>query len=105
MTERRYIDRPEPGYYKTRLVRGGWEVGVRIFVEADRLAIEIDGERCDRKGQPFDVYAEWPWLRPDTEANFRFLARTREWANLYEPEHPAANPWRPIDLSRLPPRF
>lgn len=110
------IDRPEEGHYLTKLVRGGIAVGVRFYYDADGyMRVEVDG--CT--GKPFrrddgsvvellyDPLEVWTWCcgKPIPEREFNFLVRRREWAKQHAPDHPAANPHKPIDLNKLPPRF
>jgi hypothetical protein len=100
------IDQPQQGYYCTRLVRGGLSVGVRFFFDdVGHLRVEVDGRTARADGQPLDPFEIWPFCRPISEREFLFLARRREWAREHAPDHPAANPTRPVDLSKLPPRF
>jgi hypothetical protein len=110
------IDQPREGYYRTRLIRGGIFVGVRFYRDAEGyLRVEVDGrshrivKQDDAPDQivlldPLDI---WPWCcgQEITEREFHFLARRREWAHEHAPDHPAANPTQPIDLTKLPPRF
>jgi hypothetical protein len=114
--DRPRIDQPREGHFRTRLVRGGLYVGVRFYYDGDGyLRVEVDGrthriERQDGEPDrvvPLDPLEVWPWCcgQEITEKEFRFLARRREWAHEHAPDHPAANPREPIDLTKLPPRF
>jgi hypothetical protein len=117
VTERPYIDQPRAGCFRTRLVRGGIFVGVRFFFdEAGHMRVEVDGRthRIEKgiDGAPdqivlLDPLEVWPWCcgQEITEREFQFLARRRQWAHEHAPDHPAANPREPIDLTKLPPRF
>jgi hypothetical protein len=74
---------PEAGWYRTRLVKGGPFVPVRIFVEREidpetgeltgpeRLACECDGQRRD----PAQL---WSFLEPISKANFDRLGAMRQ---------------------------
>jgi hypothetical protein len=103
------IDRPRAGFFRTRLARGGIYVGVRFWVDTvDRCwRVEVDGRLTRTDGQPLDPLEVWPWCAGQeiTEREFNFLARRRQWAEEHAPDHPAANPEEPVDLSKLPPRF
>jgi hypothetical protein len=124
MAER--IDQPRPGFYSTHLVRGGIKVGVRIWFgrpiidgeeqdRSPRLCVEVDGrtDRLDRDEQtgeplgrvPLDVDEVWPFCRPITEAEYRYLRRLAVWAQAHAPDHPAANPRDPIELRAMKPLF
>jgi hypothetical protein len=124
MAER--VDQPRPGFYSTRLVRGGLKVGVRIWFgqpiidgevqdRSHRLCIEVDGrtdrlERHEASGEPvgrvpLDVDEVWPFCVPITEAEYRYLRRRAAWAREHAPDHPAANPRDPVDLRSMKPLF
>jgi hypothetical protein len=98
---------PEPGFFKLRLCAGGWHVPALIrrrddgtwqaVIDTDPLAPSADPATAPgvariwhggvRIGQP-----EYDWL----------LA-IREHAHAHDPEHPAAQPRRPIHPMRLKP--
>jgi hypothetical protein len=111
MTPSRRIDRPEPGFFRMRLVRGGVFVGARIYrpcpmhpetCEAlDRwfdLEAEIDGE-------PADVLRVWESGDPITPAEFAYLDARGAWARRVVPDHPFANPRRPVTWAEIPVLF
>jgi hypothetical protein len=74
-----YVDRPQAGFYKTKLVKGGPWVGVRIWW--DYPIDPVTGETMDRSpvlkaetaGKPSDPYEIWTWCagRPITETEYR----------------------------------
>lgn len=78
-----YDDIPECGWYRTRLVRGGPYVPVRIFVEREidwetgellgpeRLVCECDGERRDAS-------RIWTFLKAISKAEYDALVQRRE---------------------------
>lgn len=104
----RRIDAPEPGYFCRRRVAKGWEVPGQICRnEAGKLYAVIDGVTFPAHDDPeLDVNGVmWLWqgARQITEAHYRWLAATRAWADRYNPDHPAVNTLKPIDLSRLKP--
>lgn len=76
------IDQPQPGYYKTRLVKGGPFVAVRIWWQPP-----LDpwtGEELDRgptlmaevNGRPRDPYDIWTWCA-DKPVDFAEYHRLR----------------------------
>ena len=116
------INTPLPGYYKTRLVKGGPYVPARIFrtccctvnggeenaehpwrPSCDRfppLRGEINGEERN----PFDIWSRLA-KHPITKADFHFMTDTRKWAEAHSPLMPEADPRRSIDLNTIPPMF
>jgi hypothetical protein len=95
-----------PGTYKTRMVKGGQEVPVRLTLISERdeagelvgdeiLILEIDGERVE---SPWD----YPMLTgvPIAEAEYRYLLARRK----YEREHGTAlaDARKPIDFLTTP---
>jgi hypothetical protein len=94
---------PRCGYFKTKLVRGGPWVPVRIFLvqvlDQDGLLIEDERYEARVNGKRRD--AEDAWIRcadhPIDRDEFRFMCATAEWAEKHSPRDPAANPKRPID--------
>lgn len=108
--ERSIIDRPQEGWFRTRLVKGGPLVPARIWrsVATDPLT----GEALDRSpilqaeinGKPIDPYELWPRVadRRITEAEFKFMTADSEWCQRHAPNEPAANPGKPIDLRTAP---
>lgn len=112
------ISTPVPGFYRRRLVKDGPWVPVRIkpwpLVNDDGEPIDREDARCFVSwpplrcfvdGQERDVWDQWPFLHPITEAEFRYMTDTAAWARQYAPHDPTANPKRPIDINRLPPVF
>ena len=117
---------PTAGYYATKLVRGGPRVPVRIwhgqavvageeqdrapgwFVEidgrTDRVEFGDDGYRCR---VPLDVETVWPHCakEPIAESEYRFLVADAAHARDWRPDHPKANPRKPVDFNTLPMRF
>lgn len=112
---------PSAGFYATRLVRGGIEVPAMVWHgcpvidgerqdRSTRWCIALDGKSCrfDKEQQcrvPLDALDHWPLRRRITAREYAFLRRRTRWAHEHAPEHPAANPYAPIDLNALPPRF
>jgi len=95
----------EEGFYKTRLVRGGVFVPVRVAYEGDRdeTGELIEDERliCEVNGEARDeVWARkhWPHFagNPIPEADYRFMVDKAAWARQHEPDAPEANPYRAV---------
>ena len=118
---------PIAGFYATRLVKDGPRVAVRIWYGAAVIAgeeqdrghdwrVEIDGrtdrfERDETTGYrcrvALEVERAWPYCakEPVSEAEYRYLAAHAEWARKNQPDHPKANPRKPVDFHTLPVRF
>lgn len=118
---------PQEGYFATTLVKGGPRVAIRIFFgppvidgeeqdRAPRWNVEVDGrtdhwERDEgniyRCRVAFEVEGFWPWCarEPISEPEYRFLVADAEWARKHAPDHPKANPYKPVDFMTLPVRF
>src|SRR5262245_39905323 len=119
------IGQPEVGFYTCRLGKHGPKVAVRIWWgepifdgeaqdRSHRWNIEVDGEtdriERDDDGKPIgrvllDVDEYWPFCcgSPITESEYRFLLRRVAWARKHDPQHPVANPRRPIDVRTMKP--
>lgn len=82
------IDQPQPGFYKTRLCKGGPFVGARI----------TDDLQCFVAGEVHDVYETWPWLagNPITREQYVFLEHKRLWAQRNAPWEALAHPRKAI---------
>jgi hypothetical protein len=106
----------QPGWYKTRLVKGGPFVPARVFVEREydsesgdlltdeRLRIEVNGRIIDE-----EKHAD-AWLglakRPITQAEYDYMTAVALHAGWHDTKQPQANPHKPIDwLSVRPPIF
>jgi hypothetical protein len=122
------VDEIVGGYYRVRLIRDGIFVGVKFWYglpcfdgeeldRSHRWNCEVDGRTTrpvvDDEGNDtgvrelLDPFETWPYAcgHPISEREFQFLATRRTWAEEHEPEHPAANPHRPIDIRKLRPGF
>jgi hypothetical protein len=106
MTTKR-VDLIVEGHYRCRLVRKGIHVGVRFwFDQIDNCwRVEVDGRTHRADGEMLNPYEVWPWCEPVTAFEYEFMERRRQWAQQHAPDHPAANAFEAVDLSRLPPRF
>ena len=103
------FNEPVPGYYRRRLVRGGPWVPVRIWRGFDKcphtgLELERGWElRCTVNGIYRDPRAEWLWVcnEPITEAEFRYLTDTKNYAVEHDHEMPEATPRTPVDFNKI----
>lgn len=115
------------GFYQVRLIKGGIMVGCRFWHGAPvfdgeeldrshRWCVAVDGATTrpalDADGLPIegvrellDAWEVWPYAcgRPISEREFQFLARRRTWAVEHDPQHPAAQPRKPVDVLQLKP--
>lgn len=91
-------DKPEEGYYQTRLVRGGVFVPVHLWKEGEEWKALLDGE-------PYtgDILHLWVWCmgRPVPEHEYEYLLARGRHARRWTPEAPAANPHQPVDWLRV----
>lgn len=107
------IDQPEAGYYRTRQVRGGPWCAVRIW-----HGPPVDphtGEELDRAprwqatidGREADAMYLWPYCGGNRidEAEYNYLMATSAYAKQHAPDHPAADPMKPIDHMHIKPPF
>lgn len=106
-----------------KLVRNGVRVPVRIWFGAPvvdgeeldrspRWCVEIDG-RTDRTEKdadgyrcrvPLDVLDAWPYCarEPITAAEYAYLVAHAAWARDHAPDHPKAEPRKPVDFNTIP---
>ena len=116
MSEARRIDRPEPGLFVMKFVKGGPEIPARIWRPCcctvnggDEQVLHDWRETCDRyphlqgeiAGKPADLWRVWGSGRRTTEPHWRYLSDVRKWAEAHAPDDPAANPGQPIDLKQV----
>ena len=107
---------PVAGFYGARLINGGIAVGVMIWHgcpviagerqdRSPRWCIAVNGLTTDKNGELLDVFDRWPFVggEPISHREYAFRKRRRLWARKHAPEHPAANPFEPIDLRKLKP--
>ncbi len=103
----REIAHPRAGFYRLRLVRGGWRVPARIVHGEDGLWMAvIDGVPSLPVLDPAECPAIekiWTGGSVITETEFRYLEALREACKRWQPSHPAANPTRPINPMSLSP--
>lgn len=102
-------NRPQCGWYKCRLTRGGIFVPARIWIEQ---SVGDDGElldepriRCEINGiEEYDLARWWTWLGayPISKGEFDYLMAQKDWAETYAPNDPAANPRLPLNPLSTP---
>jgi hypothetical protein len=114
----RHADAPQPGYFSTRLVKGGPLVCARIWrpcactvgggdgnvphdwtPACDRwqdLVAEIDGHGC-----PVD--AVWQYAGFIDKSDYEFMRDAAAWDRLNDPDSPHANPRQAVDLRQMKP--
>lgn len=109
--EANFIDHPECGWFKRKLVKGGPFVAARIWLrqDVDEAGELLDDEvmLCEVNGENADPHDQWNWLagNPIPESEFQYLMGLRDWAAWHAPEDPAANPTKPLDHLSTPIRF
>lgn len=113
-------DTPIPGWYRTRLVKNGPWVPVRIYhglpvvsgEEQDRApqwCVEVAGKTDYVEKDPdnpeyrchvlLDVYRYWPWCgrEPITEGEYKYMIAHAAWSKQHAPHHPEAQPRKAIN--------
>ena len=101
------IGRPEPGFYRIRLVKDGPWVPVRYVVivrgrpdRPKRIACIVGLDDWS-----YDPLQLWNRCHKIPEREYRYLVAITKHAKRHEPWAPEANPDKPIDLNTLPPIF
>lgn len=107
----REIAKPEPGFFRVRLVKGGPLLAARIFLPCpidpefghpmDRsrhLAAEIDGKDAN-------VDRVWTTGERIGAAEFQYLSDDAAWCRDYAPAEPRANPKSAVDVRKTQPVF
>jgi hypothetical protein len=111
MNQPRRIDRPEPGFWMMRLVKGGPEVPAAILRVQTTHEPGEPSNQMDRSpflvalinGEPVDLATVWERRgRPVTRAEYEFQLADGDWHRAYAPDHPKANPTKPIDTLTVP---
>lgn len=100
---------PQPGFFRMRLVPRGWAVPARIFhLPDDTWMAVIDGQECAPDADPAlaqDVARIWHSGLHISPQEYEWLNRLREAALERQPDHPAAQPRRPIIVANLRPLY
>jgi hypothetical protein len=102
--ENRLIWPPEPGWFRLRLVRGGWQVPCQIVHQDGLWWAIVDGEAKAANADPAcaeDVERIWHYGTAIMRHEFDYLEALRAFA---PPDHPARNPLVRIDPRTLTPQ-
>jgi hypothetical protein len=97
---------PEAGWFRFRLVRGGWAVPAAIRQTDDGWSAVIDGFEHPPHDDP--AHAEgvsdlWTYGDRIEQHEYDYLTALREHVRRADPSHPAANPHRAILPAMLRP--
>jgi hypothetical protein len=100
------VDQPEPGYYITRLVKGGPLVPVLIWLEdgeRDEAGDLLGDQRlmCLVNGEPRDPMQEWAHLKPCSADVWKYMTEDVEWVNQWAQHDPKLRPREPVDYARI----
>jgi len=104
------IDKPQAGYYATRLVRNGPLVAVHIWYGAPpdpedprKLLDRSHRWQCLVDGCEADPWETWPRVagRTITEGEYRRLLGAKKWDRIYAPDSPTQKPDKPVNWSKL----
>jgi hypothetical protein len=102
-------EKPECGWFKTRVIRGGLFIPARIWMYqhvCPSTGELLDDEvlQCEVDGKYRDPAEEWPWLmaRPISKAEYKYMVARQEWTKAYAPDDPAARPRQPVDWTKVP---
>ena len=103
----RRIDQPQPGLFRLRLTRRGWEVAARIIHHPDGTwQAVVDGIEHPANADPFAapwVSRVWEGGRESDEADYAWRLAVKAWAEVHDPDHPACHPTEPIKPGLLKP--
>lgn len=97
------ISKPEAGFFRTRLAKGGPFVPARIWLD-ETIPERPDMWLAEVNGKPADALRWWPSLAGNriTEEEFNHLVRVVAWAEASAPNAPEANPRTAINLADQP---
>jgi len=107
-SQARFVDIVEPGYFRLRLVRGGWQVPCRIESTSDGWQATIDGFTHPANPDPWraegvsDIHTYGERIDAKT---YSWLLSIKSWAAENNPDHPACWPRRAIDRLNLRPLY
>lgn len=116
--EARYVGRPEPGFYRVRLVRGGPWVAAQIILAPtpdpwvpdnpmDRpcyWSVVVNGEpsKLTEMVPDKDVWKVYEWGERIDRETYDLMLAQAEWDRKYDPASPLANPDKRVDLRSAP---
>jgi len=105
----RAVNDPEAGHYLIRLIRGGVRVPAQIIFEDGKWSATIGGVL---QGEPHadpvhaaKVLSIWWYGERIDKTEHDFQVSVIEHVKKHQPDHPAANPRQPIDLTKMKPLF
>lgn len=93
--------RPQPGYYKRKLVRGGPWIPVRLWVDPahdGRIAATVGID--DRADFAIDI---WTWVagNPISEDEYNYLIANLKHVRDHRPDDPLNTPTAPVDFATM----
>ena len=97
---------PTPGFYLVRLVPKGPFVGAQIAHDDTGWWSMLDGVYSDPVDDPVwltDVEKIHAYGRMTTMAEVQFRLGLKRYQQIYNPDAPAANPRKPINIDKLVP--
>lgn len=101
----RQIDKPEPGFFKMRLVSKGPHVAAQISHQDGRWWADIDGVRqIPSHEDPMiaegvtRIWESGERIHPD---QYDHLLAMSAWAKEHDQTHPLADPKQPINVNRM----
>ena len=105
-TKARVVSEPKVGFYKVRLTSKGWPVPAELRIHNGLWWATLDGDPLGcwlpedflllsdaTLAMRIHLYGE-----QIDGAEFYYLNALREFCKLHHPDHPAANPTRPINI-------
>lgn len=104
-------DNPIAGFYRSRLVKKGPLVAIKVWWGQP---LDENGEIMERHmrwqaladGRPIDLSKVWPWCanQPIEEWEYDLMLATARWAKAHAPDRPEASPHEPVNhlKTRIP---
>lgn len=98
---------PQPGWYRTRLVRNGPWVPATIsliqVIDDQGCLVEPEYLRADVNGDEVDPWKIWTWLRPIPRDQFDEMIAFIADCRTEDPLNPVLFPHEPVDTKRSVP--
>jgi hypothetical protein len=104
----RAVDKPEPGFFRTRLIRKGPYVPARIEHGPKGWRATINGRAFDWHHDPVHaegVFRIWLGGVEIDQPTYDYMIARVSYFERVDPQHPAANPTTPVDFNKLKPEF
>lgn len=104
-----FVDEPQSGYYRRRLVKGGPWVPVKIWLI--QIVDPETGELtqpsyfcCDVDGKPASAEDQWSYVcdQPITRADYDHMVDVSKYAKARDPREPLADPRKKVNLMNVP---